>query len=74
MEERNNVSKRSADELKKCIEFQSKTIKKFVKMLKEKNKIISEKEKEILSLKFKIKNYERELKILRGKVNDIARS
>lgn len=74
MEERNNVSKRSADELKKCIEFQSETIKKIVKMLKEKNKIISKKEKEILSLKFKIKTYERELKILRGKVNDTERS
>ena len=74
MEERNNVSKRSADELKKCIEFQSETIKKIVKMLKEKNKIISKKEKEILSLKFKIKTYERELKILRGKINDAEKS
>ena len=74
MEERKNVSKRSADELKKCIEFQSETIKKIVKMLKEKNKIISKKEKEILSLKFKIKTYERELKILRGKINDTERS
>ena len=43
-------------------------------MLKERNEIIKEKEREIISLKFKIKVYEKELKILRGKVNDTARS
>ena len=43
-------------------------------MLKERNEIIKEKEREIISLKFKIKVYERELKILRRKINDVERS
>ena len=74
MEERTNMQKRNTDEFKKCIDFQSKTIKKYFNMLKERNETIKEKEREIISLKFKIKVYERELKILRGKVNDTARN
>ena len=39
MEERTNMQKRNNDEFKKCIDFQSKTIKKYFNMLKERNKI-----------------------------------
>lgn len=73
MLERESACKRTNDELKKCIDFQSKTLKKFFKMIKEKNNIIAKNEREIINLKFKIKKLERKIKILEEK-NDFTRS